>query len=255
MLTAKCPGQDRRNWKPGDIFDHPCPNCEEMVEFWKTDAKVTCPSCKTEIINPKLNLGCALWCDYAEQCVGDISDVFNEQPEALRDKLELESRRYFIGEKGRWEFTRESAEVASKVLELEKEATPPVVLAVIFLNDIGYALCKKKGQELTSENIAECAQEGAKEILKKIKLPNEVQEKALKILNVVVQNSEDDLEGENQLLEAGDIDCLLCRDILQITRFKRYTVKAGGTEEEKEQLTNKLNRNSSVKYVTNILNL
>lgn len=33
----KCPGQDRRYWKPGDIFDVECPQCGNGVEFFKDE--------------------------------------------------------------------------------------------------------------------------------------------------------------------------------------------------------------------------
>jgi len=31
----KCPGQDMRFWKPGDIFDTQCPKCGRRIEFLK----------------------------------------------------------------------------------------------------------------------------------------------------------------------------------------------------------------------------
>lgn len=39
----RCPGQDRRNWRPDDVFEHTCPHCGGQVEFMKTDAKRACP--------------------------------------------------------------------------------------------------------------------------------------------------------------------------------------------------------------------
>jgi len=36
----KCPGQDMRFWKPGDIFDTQCPKCGRRIEFFKDESGV-----------------------------------------------------------------------------------------------------------------------------------------------------------------------------------------------------------------------
>ncbi len=66
----KCPGQDTRYWKPEDIFELPCPVCNTAVEFLKTDRRRKCPNCGYTFRNPRLDLGCARWCPYAELCLG-----------------------------------------------------------------------------------------------------------------------------------------------------------------------------------------
>ena len=70
MSLMKCPGQDTRNWKPGDIFEVPCPRCGAAIEFFKDETRRRCRSCKAMVPNPKLDLGCAEWCAYADECVG-----------------------------------------------------------------------------------------------------------------------------------------------------------------------------------------
>ena len=35
----KCPGQDLSFWKPGDIFDVCCPQCEGKIEFFKDEVR------------------------------------------------------------------------------------------------------------------------------------------------------------------------------------------------------------------------
>ncbi len=71
---VRCPGQDLRFWKLGDIFDVPCPHCGTAVEFWRDEPSVKCPHCRQMIVNPKLDLGCAQWCQHAEQCLGAVLD-------------------------------------------------------------------------------------------------------------------------------------------------------------------------------------
>ncbi len=71
---VRCPGQDLRFWKLGDIFEAQCPHCAAVVEFWKDEPSVKCPHCRKVIVNPRLDLGCAQWCPQAEQCLGAIMD-------------------------------------------------------------------------------------------------------------------------------------------------------------------------------------
>jgi hypothetical protein len=69
----KCPGQDMRFWKPGDIFETPCPKCGGKVEFFKDEVRRKC-GCGHLMVNPKLDFGCAEWCQYAEQCTGKVPE-------------------------------------------------------------------------------------------------------------------------------------------------------------------------------------
>ena len=64
----KCPGMDKRYWKPEDIFDVRCPACERPVEFFKTDAERQCNNCGYTFKNPRLDPGCAAWCPHAAEC-------------------------------------------------------------------------------------------------------------------------------------------------------------------------------------------
>jgi len=65
----RCPGQDTRSWKPGDIFEVPCPGCGSMVEFYKDEAVRRCSSCGRRLPNPRIDLGCLEWCRFADQCL------------------------------------------------------------------------------------------------------------------------------------------------------------------------------------------
>ena len=69
---VRCPGQDQRFWKPEDIFEVRCPDCNNKMEFFKDEPKIKCRKCGRMVLNPKINLGCAKWCKYAEQCLGII---------------------------------------------------------------------------------------------------------------------------------------------------------------------------------------
>lgn len=72
MNIPRCPGQDQRYWKPGDIFELICPGCGTSIEFWKDDALLACPHCQAMVRNPKIENGCAQWCQSAKECLGII---------------------------------------------------------------------------------------------------------------------------------------------------------------------------------------
>ena len=65
----RCPGQDQRFWKPEDIFEVKCLNCGEPIEFFKDEPRLKCRKCGRTVVNPKIDLGCAQWCKFAEQCL------------------------------------------------------------------------------------------------------------------------------------------------------------------------------------------
>ena len=44
----KCPGQDMRFWKPGDIFTVKCRSCGNEIEFWKDEPFLYCRKCGRE---------------------------------------------------------------------------------------------------------------------------------------------------------------------------------------------------------------
>ncbi len=66
----RCPGQDSRYWTPKDLFDVPCTGCGQAIEFWKDEPSRICPACGREVRNPRIDPGCAEWCRYAPECLG-----------------------------------------------------------------------------------------------------------------------------------------------------------------------------------------
>jgi hypothetical protein len=86
----RCPGQDQRFWKSGDVFDVKCPGCGRSVEFFKDEPKMKCRNCGRTVANPKIDLGCAEWCQYAQQCLGGsaVKDI-----SVIRGKLIDETKK------------------------------------------------------------------------------------------------------------------------------------------------------------------
>ncbi len=119
MAYSTCPGQDRRFWKPGDIYEEPCPECGAVIEFWKDDVKLQCGECSLEVMNPRFDPGCARWCPYAEECLGDMARSYLEEPEAVRDRLESSLRRALGMEPDRVDHALKTAELAGKIIQEE----------------------------------------------------------------------------------------------------------------------------------------
>ncbi|MCX5711439.1 MAG: phosphohydrolase [Candidatus Omnitrophica bacterium] len=65
MIRDKCPGQDERNIKPGNLK---CPNCGYAVEIFSDELKRRCPKCKKLVYQEKLPT-CTDWCKSAQECI------------------------------------------------------------------------------------------------------------------------------------------------------------------------------------------
>ena len=85
---VKCPGQDQRYWKLGDVFEVNCPGCGGKVEFFKDEPNLKCRSCGRVVLNPKVNLDCAKWCKYAPQCLGTVVEKNNPDIESENERDE-----------------------------------------------------------------------------------------------------------------------------------------------------------------------
>ena len=92
----KCPGQDSRFWKPGSIFEIECPQCGQAVEFFKDDTTRRCNQCGSRILNPRMDFGCASYCQYAEQCLGELPpELLAQKEDLLKDRVAIEMKKYF----------------------------------------------------------------------------------------------------------------------------------------------------------------
>ena len=173
----KCPGQDMRYWKPGDIFETPCPKCGGKIEFFRDEVRRKC-RCGHEIVNPNLDFGCAQWCPYAEQCVGTMPEEAKErqkteQKNSLRERIALEMKKYFGTDFKRVHHAIKVARFAEQILKMEG-GNPLVVIGAAYLHDIGIHEAERKHGS-TAGNYQEL--EGpaiAKEILEKVNVEKEM---------------------------------------------------------------------------------
>ena len=140
----KCPGQDTRYWKPGAIFDVSCPECGSDVEFFKDDTTRPCKQCGHRLLNPDVDFGCASYCQYAEQCLGDLpAELLAEKDDLLKDRVAIEMKRYFGQDFRRIGHAALVARYAEQIVK-EEGGDPAVVLCAAYLHDIGLHEAERK---------------------------------------------------------------------------------------------------------------
>ena len=138
---VKCPGQDQRYWKPEDIFEVDCSYCGNSIEFFKDEPKLKCRQCGHIVINPKIDLGCAEWCQYAEQCLG----VTVKSLIIIRDKLIGEMKKVFGDDQKRIKHALSVLDYAEQIQAVEG-GDPLIVKAAAILHDIGIHEAERKYQ-------------------------------------------------------------------------------------------------------------
>jgi HD superfamily phosphodiesterase len=164
----KCPGQDPRFWKFDAIFDAQCPKCGNPVEFFKDETRRRCKQCGHQVLNPKMDFGCAAHCKFAEQCFGELPpELIKQKQDLFKDRVAVEMKLYF-----KQDFKRigHSARVARYVEQLVKEENgdPAVALSAAYLHDIGAKEAERKFQSVDASLQEQEGPAVAREILEKL---------------------------------------------------------------------------------------
>jgi HD superfamily phosphodiesterase len=166
--TMKCPGQDTLYWKPGAIYEVPCPKCGANVEFFKDDTTRKCPKCQHRFVNPNMDFGCAAYCQYAEQCIGTLPEEFLlQQEDLLKDRVAIEMKRYFKSDFKRIGHATRVARYAERIGRAEG-SNPAVVLCAAYLHDIGIVNAEKKHGSSDAKYQEQEGPAVAREILEKL---------------------------------------------------------------------------------------
>ena len=144
----KCPGQDPRFWKFDAIFEAECPKCGNQVEFFKDETKRRCKRCDHQVLNPKMDFGCAAHCKYAEHCFGELPpELIKQKQDLLKDRVAVEMKLYFGQDFKRIGHSAKVARYAEKLIEEEK-GDPAVVLTAAYLHDIGAKEAERKHESV-----------------------------------------------------------------------------------------------------------
>lgn len=146
----QCPGQDSRYWDSGAVFEANCPECGNVIEFFKDDNTRKCGQCGHKVLNPRIDFGCASYCPYASQCLGELPpELLAQKQNLLKERVAIEVKKYFAND-----FKRigHAARVARQVEEIGKMVTasgvsdynPAVTGIAAYLHDIGIKEAEKK---------------------------------------------------------------------------------------------------------------
>ena len=133
----KCPGQDSRFWQPGAIFEAQCPHCSHEVEFFKDESTRKCKHCGQKFVNPKMDFGCASYCKFAEQCLGELTpELLAKREDLLKDRVAIEMKKVFQRDFKRIARSTKVARYAEEIVKSEG-GDPAVVLCAAYLHDVG----------------------------------------------------------------------------------------------------------------------
>ena len=178
----KCPGQDSRYWKPGAIFETKCPECGAEVEFFKDDSARRCRKCGYKFLNPNMDFGCASYCKYAEQCIGNLSpELIAQKEDLLKDRIAIEMKRYFKQDFKRIGHATRVARYAEKIGK-EEGGDLSVILPAAYLHDIGIREAEKKHNSSAARYQEEEGPPVAREILERLGAREELIEEVCDIV-------------------------------------------------------------------------
>ena len=131
----RCPGQDMRYWKFDSIYDVKCPYCGATIEFFKDDSTKRCKNCGKQVPNPKMDFGCAAYCQFAEQCLGNLPpELLKNRDDLLKNRVAVEMKKHFKKDFKRISHTLKISRYAEQIGK--DEGVPlGVVLCAAYLAD------------------------------------------------------------------------------------------------------------------------
>ena len=114
------------------------------MEFFKDDSTRCCKKCGHRFVNPEMDFGCASYCPYAEQCLGDLPpELLAERDDLLKDRVAIETKHYFGQDFKRIGHAANVVRYAERIVK-EEQGNPAVVLCAAYLQDIGIHEAERK---------------------------------------------------------------------------------------------------------------
>ncbi len=166
----KCPGQDTQFWDASAIFEVPCPKCDQPVEFFKDDTTRKCGHCGHRFVNPKMDFGCAAYCNFAEQCLGDLPpELVAQKEDLLRDRVAVSVKRHLKTDFKRIGRAARRARHAEAICNTEKGNLAAILMAAYLW-------------ELDDKESFNCETSVARAILADLKAPDPLVEKVCAII-------------------------------------------------------------------------
>jgi HD superfamily phosphodiesterase len=167
------------------------------VEFFKDDTTRRCGQCGHRFVNPKMDFGCAAYCQYAEQCLGDLPpELAAQQEDLLKDRVAIAVKRHLKTDFKRiGHITRRARHAEAIAKESDANAKLPVVLITAFLWDIDPV----EGEQETS---------AARSILNDLNAPPPLIEKVCKILSLRNASQSDGVDTEFKIVADAEQQAL-----------------------------------------------
>jgi predicted HD phosphohydrolase len=95
-------------------------------------------------LNPDLDFGCASYCQYAEQCIGNLPpELLKDKENLLKDRVAIEVKRYFGRDFKRIGHASRVARYAEQIGR-EEQGNLAVILTAAYLHDIGIKEAERK---------------------------------------------------------------------------------------------------------------
>ena len=202
----QCPGQDSRYWTNGAIFEAKCPKCDSDVEFFKDDKTRKYKNCGHRFLNPGLDFGCASYCKYADQCIGNLPpELLAQKEDLLKDRVAIEMKRYFKHDFKRIGHASKVARYAEKIGREEK-GNLAVVLVASYLHDIGIKEAELKHDSSAARYQEEEGHPVAREILEKLGANDDLIEE---VCNIIAHHHHPGPEESNNYKSLYDADMLV----------------------------------------------
>lgn len=130
----KCPGQDSRFWGKDAIFEARCPQCGAAVEFFKDEPSRRCASCGHKFVNPRMDFGCAAYCKYANQCLGELPpELIAKRENLLKDRIAIEAKKKYGRNFAAISRAVKATRFAEELLKTE-EGDPAIVIMAAHLH-------------------------------------------------------------------------------------------------------------------------
>jgi putative nucleotidyltransferase with HDIG domain len=103
------------------------------------------------MVNPQMDFGCAAYCKFAEQCLGELPpELLAQKKDLLKDRVAIEMKHYFKQDFKRIGHATKVARYAEQIGKEEK-GDVAIVLSAAYLHDIGIHEAEKKYPGKTAE--------------------------------------------------------------------------------------------------------
>jgi HD superfamily phosphohydrolase YqeK len=142
--------------------------------------------CGHEMINPKIDFGCAEWCSYGDSCIEGLPEEMKvrqkeEKNHRLRERISSEMRRYFGPDMKRVNHALKVVQYAEEILKIEG-GHPLVVLGAAYLHDIGIKQAEEKYGSPSAEHQEKMGPDIARDILNRLNVQRGIVEEICDII-------------------------------------------------------------------------